>query len=343
MATSATNDLLAHAEIHMGFWINWSKGSVRGATLTLTPETGAFLIAFIAIFVQYTGGQFWGILRFILHQVRVSQRPQDGLYHQQQAFLRNQSSGAATVGFVRGALIWRTRARSPIRRSGFLAIIALVHLLGFLVAAIFSTKVSSASGDQVLIGSVACGSLDFGIQDVRALWDLLLPYNLKANLDSASYARSCYSTYGNSGSWQDCRTFPTPNINLRRENTTCPFSGMCTTPAISLDTGLMDSDLIFGVNAPQEDKLAYRKVISCAPIEVDQYTQTKLGMSARTNYTEPEQALELRYIELYYGNAFFNSPEGTESSNYTYRYRDFVDYQNISAGAFPNIFDYVVQ
>lgn len=343
MATSTTNDLLAHADIHMGFWINWSKGSVRGATLTLNPGTGAFLIAFTAIFVQYTGGQFWGILRFILHLARVSQRPQDGLYHQQQAILRNQSSGAAAVDFLRGTLIWRTRAINPIRRSGLLGIIALVHLLGFLVAALFSTKVSSASGDQVLVESFACGSLDFGIQDVRVLWDLLLPYNQKANLDSASYARSCYSEFGNSGSWQDCRTFPTPNINLRRENTTCPFSGMCTAPAVSFDTGLMDSDFVFGVNAPQEDKLAYRKVISCAPIKVDQYTQTKLGTSARTNYTEPEQAPELQYVELYYGKAFYNSPEGTETSNYTYRYRDFVDYQNISAGAFPDIFDYVVQ
>lgn len=49
MATNAT--------VHTGVWINWSKGSIPGATLTLTTRNGGIMIAVLALFVQLAGGQ----------------------------------------------------------------------------------------------------------------------------------------------------------------------------------------------------------------------------------------------------------------------------------------------
>lgn len=41
-----------NTSIHVGFWTNWTEGSVSGSTLTLSNRNGAILIAALAIFIQ---------------------------------------------------------------------------------------------------------------------------------------------------------------------------------------------------------------------------------------------------------------------------------------------------
>lgn len=78
-----------------GRWIRWADGPVLGSTLTLTSRNGSFLVAFLALYVSFVGGQFWTILKFLIHQWRAKRRPKDALHHQQQG----QYTSCAFVAF----------------------------------------------------------------------------------------------------------------------------------------------------------------------------------------------------------------------------------------------------
>ena len=64
-------------------------------------------------------------------------------------------------------------------------------------------------------------------------------------------------------------------------------------PAFQLDTGLMSSDQMFGMNARPRDRVDFRKVTTCAPIEVDNFSQIEEGSSQLTNYTAQSDLQEL--------------------------------------------------
>ncbi len=273
-----SNGLLTQSTIYNGVWVNWSRGLIRGATLTTTTISGAILVAFLALFIQYTGNHLWGISRFALHQIRVSKTPRDGLYHQQQVVLRNFAPADAAKAFVQAGWGWRSRVHNPARRSLPLALLALAHSVTFLLAAIFSAVASTAQGNEVLIFSPYCGLINFNTPNLTAVINILNAYESKSVSDSASYARSCYATEGTGRTWQDCSTFPVPKLPTALTNTSCPFKAdICTAPSIQLDTGLMDSDLFFGISAPLKNRVKYRKVTSCAPIEVREFLSHSLN------------------------------------------------------------------
>ena len=69
---------------YTGHWVRWADGPILGSTLTLNSRNGGFLVAFLALYVNFVGGQFWTILKFLIHQWRVERRPKDALHHQQQ-------------------------------------------------------------------------------------------------------------------------------------------------------------------------------------------------------------------------------------------------------------------
>lgn len=52
--------------VHLGTWINWSRGPVMGATLTTTRQDGNLLIAFTAFFVSFISSRFWHISWYVL-------------------------------------------------------------------------------------------------------------------------------------------------------------------------------------------------------------------------------------------------------------------------------------
>jgi hypothetical protein len=76
-------------DVYTGIWINRSHSAINGATLTLDRRSGAFLIAFLALFVGAAGRNFWKIVRFILHLSFSAESNLDGLHYQRQAILRN--------------------------------------------------------------------------------------------------------------------------------------------------------------------------------------------------------------------------------------------------------------
>ena len=262
---------LSQSTIYKGVWINWSKGQVKGATLTTSTTTGAILVALLALFIQFTGSRLWRILRFTLHQIRVSKGPQDGLYYQQQVILRNFSPADAATSLMQVGWACRSKIRNSATRSLPLAVVASVFSITFLLAAILSATASTSQGNEVLISSPYCGLVDFATSNLTAVMNVLTGYTMKSMSDSVSYARSCYHSEGTGHTWQDCSTFPVPRLPSTQTNASCPFDGdICKAPAIQLDTGLMDSDLSFGVNAPPKDRIGFRRVTTCAPIEVSE-------------------------------------------------------------------------
>ena len=144
--------------IHHGAWINWSHGTILGATVTLGDRSGGLLTSFIATFVTVVGSQLWRILSYIFHQIRSSKAPQDGLHHQQQVVFRNMSSpGGAAWTFLQQTWYWRGKADWAVLRTLPWALVSICYLALFAVLAIFSSEISKAPGSARLIVGQDCG------------------------------------------------------------------------------------------------------------------------------------------------------------------------------------------
>ena len=93
------------------------------------------LIAFLAIYVTTAGTSFWRIIRFSLHFFSSSEDHADGVYHHQQAILRNSNTAldaASSLIFANRA--WRHRAKRVYRRLLPVIILALLVAGGFAIA-----------------------------------------------------------------------------------------------------------------------------------------------------------------------------------------------------------------
>jgi hypothetical protein len=104
-------------DIYKGFWINQSLGTVRGATLTLDRQAGGLIITFLALFIAAAARSFWKITRFLVYANGSNLSNQDGVYHQRQAILRNQSLALdAVLDLCRLSYVWRDRAKGSQQR-----------------------------------------------------------------------------------------------------------------------------------------------------------------------------------------------------------------------------------
>lgn len=53
--SSSIGNTVEDSKVRLGLWTNWSFGSIRGVTLTLTQSHGAILTALNALFVTFVG------------------------------------------------------------------------------------------------------------------------------------------------------------------------------------------------------------------------------------------------------------------------------------------------
>jgi hypothetical protein len=108
---------------------------VQGATLTLTRESGGLLIAFLALYVSASGQSFWRVGCFVLHRLYSSMEPEDGLYHQRQAILRNSDTAVASVfKFAQAMSSWRRKSDRPLLRTAPVLLFAAVIFSAFTIA-----------------------------------------------------------------------------------------------------------------------------------------------------------------------------------------------------------------
>ena len=262
--------------VYTGIWVNWSRGAIPGSTLTLSDRDGGLLIAFLAIFVSAAGGALWRIISYIIHQSRAKLRYQDGLHHQQQVIFRNASSpGSASWQLLQLMFHWAGLTKRPALRILPLAALALINLVLFALAGVFSAEVTKAAGNEALIRSPNCGSWDISFKTGPQEQAAFRSKTLLDTISASTYARSCYGQVQNSLA---CSQYSQPNIPWAVDrNASCPFSsGMCKlgdTAAYQMDTGLIDSHQVLGVNAPPADRITYRKVTTCSPIKTKGFAQ----------------------------------------------------------------------
>ncbi|KAF2456413.1 hypothetical protein BDY21DRAFT_393710 [Lineolata rhizophorae] len=266
-------------DVYVGAWVDWGKGAISGATITVPSAYGAILVAFLALYVRLAGSHFWNIVCFFTHQLRSAPHlEQDGLYHQQQAVLRGGLDDTAVLWqLAKLAWCWKDSTRRIFRRSVPLGLAAGAHALGFAAAGLFSSRVASAT-DLVLVRSPLCGWMDepLDVHDFPAMAEIdvagaLLVAGRWSYDDALEYARSCYGAKPTLNSVL-CSTHAKVRLEYETGGKPCPFAdGACgSSHALFMDSGLVDSDLDLGINAPPGDRIKCRKTMTCAPIPADE-------------------------------------------------------------------------
>lgn len=283
--------------VYTGAWTNWSQGKVFGATLTTTPANGSLLIAFISLFITLVGTHFWRIGCFVFHHVYSTEASRDGLHHQRQAILRNSANGASGLWSLSQVLCaWRTTASRPFSRILPLVIFTLITLGAFAVASTFSSRLSTLTGNAVLISPGNCGIPDISRnQDLTVAAQVLNPYSSERMSSSANYVQQCYMDRSVT---QGCLVFPKKSLPAHPvRNATCPFSeSICKSQNTNLllDTGYLDSNLDFGINMPRDENWLYRRIMHCAPLKTEDY---------RRSIPKLEGGLDIAYMQYFYGES----------------------------------------
>lgn len=302
----------SNSVVHIGTWINWSQGRIIGSTITLSERNGGLLTAFLATFVATAGVACWTILTYALHQSRAKQEKSSTIHQQQQVTLRNSGTpGAAAWQFIQLIWYWRKHTAKPLARTLPLLLVAILNIVFFAVASIFSSEVTRAAGNEVLVRSPNCGLLllkDSGSTPQRSLSDF---NKLETNDTSkaATYAQACY---GETPDPLQCSQYAQRSIPWKsNQNSSCPFSSdLCLlgqNTAYQMDTGPLDSHQALGINAPKGDRVHYRKVTTCSPI------RAKNNFEAY-NDTDPDHiAYGDTLVDYLFGG-------GEDGKNYTFQY-----------------------
>lgn len=318
---------ISPGDIYIGFWINWSQGKVFGSTVTVTTPTATFLVAFLALFVQAVGANLWDISIFVFHQSRATLQQRDAFHWQQQVIFRNSSTPAAALwDLLKVGWAWRHLSRRPYLRTLPVATLALLYIVGFILAGILSSQLVNTSGVEVLTNSPFCGYWGLnGTLDYRnsSVLEASLFY-MQLISDSSSYARSCY----NASSGTQCNTFANRRIDwVSSYNATCPFAQeMCigTNEAIRMDTGRIDSHSMLGINAAEEDRVSYRRVTTCAPIATEGCWKW-VNASDSAEFLPPKTAAlpGEKWAQYYYGQETHVTPSNSLPADWTFRIHEF--------------------
>lgn len=281
-----------------------------GATLTLSRQNGNLLIAFTAFFIGLVSSRFWRIACFLLHRYHATDRANDVLHHQRQIVFRNSpspESGLWTFGQL--AWAWRGPARRGLVRTlpGF--IFAAASLAAFIVASGFSSHISTGISDEVLIKADNCGYIDTDGVDLTD-YALAIESQAQTIYAAANYAQQCYTA--NSTDVFNCDFFPVSRLpTALNADASCPFtSSMCRSNKdnMQLDTGYLSSHDHFGINAPPEERILFRHVMQCAPLNTVGFKNNITNNAI--NYTGYQYG---SFINIVGGNLTF--------SNWTYEAR----------------------
>jgi hypothetical protein len=143
------------------------------------------------------------------------------------------------------------------------------------VAGIFSSQLITI-GNETLVKEGTCGYLaNLPSSDAVTLeaFREYVALNLDAERNAGLSLQQVQSCRGITFATDvECDAFIRAVHLINVDNVTCPFqdASMCITPdgqAVQVDTGLVDSQLDLGINAPVKDRIKYRHVATCVPIK----------------------------------------------------------------------------
>ncbi|KAI0977246.1 hypothetical protein F4678DRAFT_477341 [Xylaria arbuscula] len=308
--------------VYLGAWINWSRGPVFGATLTLNRNTGTLLISFTAFFVTVVASRFWRIACSILHRKLSTTDYRDALHHQRQAVFRNSSSsGSGLWSFIQISWAWRHLTQKNLSRTLPHIIFAAICLLAFSFASGFSSSISTAVGDEVLIDGTNCGYVDRHLVTTKEYIEILDPWLASVVSNAANYAQQVYSP--NKTGVLSNGAFIRKTLNtISNSEAPCPFKdNMCRSNMsnLLLDTGYINICRDLGLNLPKDECFILRNVAHCAPLETT-------GRSEPTEYGDSSN-----YTGYKYGASIDPRSNEFETSNYTLIIEDVYSQNKIRA------------
>lgn len=268
--------------VYTGSWINHSFGSARGCTLTLGKNYADALVSLLAIFTYIVGTKLWKIANMSFFLLD-SKRKTTVAELQDQTNFRNSDSAMTAVigilelffarrstkgnGFLLNVLstIWAVLKSYSVRVST-----ALTFTLGFLVVGAVVSQMIAAPHQEVLYFGNQCGQFKYGGGNVadsstEDATTMLLDETYRA----ADYVRYCYGIPSTSS---QCDTYVKQDIKWSiNTSSQCPFEdNICTRPALLLDTGYVDSLRDLGINSEKSDRVLYRRLTTCAPLNVSE-------------------------------------------------------------------------
>ncbi|KAI3327333.1 hypothetical protein HD806DRAFT_550854 [Xylariaceae sp. AK1471] len=296
------------SDIYVGFWTDWSKNDpIRGATITLSSNLIALLVAFLALFVSVATSHLWSLISYMIHYRRqgVTQGRCCLLLRQQQVVFKSGLSAASTIIRL-GKLFWVNRsAPSSLKYSWLPILLSTICATIGIVAGLYSSRIIEISTQiEVLLNSRSCISLqpiELQALTTASLDNEVLVANqfLEAFKSATDYSQQCYNTTEE----KECSLPTIAAINWITDwDAKCPFDEiMCLGPAMQLDTSRINSNTMLGINSPVKDQVDFRKVTTCAPITQENYTIkfTNNTLPAPLSYVVPGD----EYIAYTYGAA----------------------------------------
>lgn len=236
--------------------------------------------------------------------------PQDGLYHQRQAILRNATDGASgSIKLLQSLWTWRLKANHPLSRVAPVVLFSISITAALTAASLLSSKISSVMGNEVLISSPRCGLPVYtpGLSPVKPTTaqglNILNPWFAEKITSYANYAQKCYL----SPSTQDaCTPFVQKKVSSSVDhNASCPFEeSICRhkNGNIYLDSGYLNSQTDLGINGPVDFQFSLRIITQCAPVftsnheEIVQYSKDKPYVRY---FLGPRTALDFGEVDLH--------------------------------------------
>jgi hypothetical protein len=267
---------MSEQRVFTGFWINRSQSTILGATITLPMRYANYVVSTLTVAVTVCASCAWIVAAFALHHILSSRKQSDTVGLQHQIILRNSGSPLSTLwGIIRIQVAWQKSARGLWKRSLSLAIPALLMFVLFAAASILVAEVASKSYDQIQV-LLKPGDCGFWASNVSAGFS---HFNTKIMRDTADARIYAANWYTNSTAVTAARAlYPTTRLPYHTaENVSCPVAKrLCRlgeNGAFEMETNVLDSHQMFGINAPPEDRIGFQKKTTCSVIEVDEFAR----------------------------------------------------------------------
>lgn len=184
--------------VKRGLWTDLDRGYVMGKTITADTQTGAFVIALLAILSSLATAHLWHLVTFFIHQLRANGRPRDALFRQQQAILRTlPTPGALIADSLKLFWHWRIKEGTwlALARLSFLVVLAGLFVAMTWAASIFSSLVVDTSHLRVLVDSPYCGAVNLTFETIN---DIGLSYLTEIVSVAEPFAEECYLNHNES-------------------------------------------------------------------------------------------------------------------------------------------------
>jgi hypothetical protein len=343
--------------VYVGFWTDWSHGSIWGASLTVKYSTGNFILATTAVFITIVGGFVWSITAYAIHQCLVRRKqipvaqlnqlqPPDSAHLkrsevirlQEQLIFRNSKEPFAAVEEIfRLQHTWWSQGRRSIAKFHTI-IYPLVISTGFIVAGVLSSTIANQpeESSNVRVQSHNCGLWSFDLSTQLGVYDHEVKI-LNDTLGGRIYARSCYSDDWTANNPVSCSIYTKRNLTYTKQalDQMCPFGPNQSSSNLELpfDGGecdikynngshqmaseILDSHGDLGINAHPKDRVQFQKTVTCSPVSTTNRTGLTAMIPGNSNTTD-----KTSYITYNFGGI-------NDVSLYTYAYAASTKYDGV--------------